>query len=152
MNREEDMAGYAQQGTADTLAISTLKLDLTILSVANGVATFTLVGKDHEDKKHVINKKITIPPASRNVSIEFDLQDNSGNNLEYCQAKPIWVSRTTTCPQSDCDDPQIVVKHAQKKKLTVEDLNTEDVELGYTIILEGDCGRVLVDPIIKNNP
>ena len=47
MNREEDMAGYAQQGTADTLAISRLKLDLTILSVANGVATFTLEGQDN---------------------------------------------------------------------------------------------------------
>ena len=153
MNREEDMAGYAQQGAPDTLAaISRLKLDLTILSVTSGVATFTLEGKDPGDKKHVSNKKITIPQGSKDVSIEFDLHDDSGNNLEYCQADPIWVSRTTTCPQIACNDSQIVDKRAQKKKLTVTDLNTDDVELGYTIIVEGDCGRVLVDPIIKNNP
>lgn len=153
MNREDKMAGYAQQGAPEVLApITKLKVDLTILSVANGVATFTLEGEDANDKKHVNNKKITIPSASRNVSIEYKLDDDSGNDLEFCQTDPIWVIRTETCPQSSCSDPQIVDIQAQKKKLSVTDLNTEDVELGYTLILEGDCGRVLVDPIIKNNP
>lgn len=153
MNREDDMAGYAQQGAPEVMApISRLKLELTITGVVGGVATFTLEGEDNDDKKHVNNKKITIPPASRDVSIEYKLDDNSGNDLEFCQTDPIWVTRTETCPQSHGSDPQIVDIRAQKKKLTVTDLNTEDVELGYTIILEGDCGRVLVDPIIKNNP
>lgn len=153
MNREDNMAGYAQQGSPEVLdAISKLKLDLTIVSVTNGVATFTLEGKDNDDKKHVSNKKITIPSGSKDVTIEFDLDDKSGNNLEYCQADPIWVSRTDMCPQTQSSDGQIVGIQAQKKKLTVKDLNTENVELGYTIVLEGDCGRVLVDPIIKNNP
>ena len=153
MNREEDMAGYAQQGSPEVLGpISNLKLDLTITGVTAGVATFTLEGQDNGSKPHVNNKKITIPPTSRNVRIEFDLKDESGNDLEYCQADPIWVSRTDMCPQSHCSDPEIDDIRAQKKKLTVTDLNTVQVDLGYTIILEGDGGRVLVDPIIRNNP
>jgi hypothetical protein len=155
MMMEDDMAGYAQQGAPDMLApITKLKLELTITAVSNGVATFTLEGDDPEDKKHVNSntKKVTIPAGSRDVKIEFDLDDDSGNDLEFCRADPIWVSRTETCPQSSCSDPQIIDIEAKREKLNIRDLNTDDVELGYTLILEGDCGRVIVDPIIKNNP
>lgn len=152
MKTEDDMAGYAKQGAPSVLgAITKLDLDLKIISVANGVATFTLEGKDHEDKKHVSNGKITIPPSSRGVKIEFDLHDN-GLGLEYFQTDPIWVSRVEECPKSHCTDTQIVDVQAHQNKLKMKDLNTEDVVLGYQIILVGAEGQVTVDPIIKNQP
>lgn len=152
MNREDKMAGYAQQGKPEKLdRVGKIKMDLTIIGLNGDNAIFTLVGRDDEDKKHVKDRKIEIPKGDRDVDLEYDLYDG-GYGLDFNEADPIWVSRTETCPQHHCSDNQIVGIRAQKKKLTVTDLNTDDVELGYTIVLTGAKGLVKVDPIIRNNP
>lgn len=152
MNRDDKMAGCAPQEPPAVLApITKLKLDLKITGVTSGVATFTLEGKDAASKPHVKDKKIIIPERSRDVIIEFDLDDN-GFDLEFCEADPIWVSRTEACPQRSCSDDQIFDIRVPGGKLTISDRNTDEVELGYTIVLEGGVGRVLADPIIKNQP
>jgi hypothetical protein len=150
---EEDMSVIAHQGATQPMAgISKLKIKLEVTGVQNGFAIFTLDGEDNDDKKHVKNKKIIIPSGSRNVTIEFKLMDRSGNDLEFDQSEPIWVSRADLCPQSFSSDPQISVGQVQASKLAIEDQNTENVELGYTLVLQGSSGRVLADPIIKNDP
>ena len=152
MDREDKMAGYAHQGKDEKQdRVRKIKMDLTIIGLNGDIAIFTLVGRDAEDKKHVKDRKIEIPKGDRDVDLEYDLYDG-GYGLDFNEADPIWVSRTETCPQHHCSDNQIVGIRAQKKKLTVTDLNTDDVELGYTIVLTGAKGLVKVDPIIRNNP
>lgn len=152
MSMEENMAGFAQQGSPHAASpVSKIKIDLTIIAVANGEATdYKLEGEDGDDKKHVANKKITIPSGSRDVKIEYKLHADSSLGLEFNQSDPIWVSRTTMCPTSYSSDVQIDIVEVQSRKLTLNDHNTDTVDLGYTIVLTGPSGQVLVDPIIKN--
>ena len=158
MNREEDMAGYAQQGTATPLApVTKIKMLVTVTGVAGGVATFTLEGEDAEDKPYVDNgtKTIHVPNGSTDVILRYKLKDdtNSPNqDLDFCTGSPIWVTDQTSCPTTPCDHPEIDLKSVNKKQLEVIDHNSSPGDLRFSLVLDGNSGRVLADPIIKNQP
>ena len=153
MDKDDKMTGFGKcdSSEAETLK-KTIEIDVTVTAVVKGDAVFTLVGRNVPGKKQVKDKKLTMDKGDRDVDVEFYLTDTSGNGLTFNLAKAIWASRSILCPRTDCDDAQIVNPKIEPSKLTVTDLNSDSVELGYTLVLTGTGGQVLADPIIRNDP
>ena len=103
--------------------------------------------KDH-DKQHVKDKEINAPQDNR-VFIRFHLKDDSGNDLEFRKADPIWVS-AVSCPTSACSNPEVEVERVQNKTLDIVDYNLVADVLYYTLVMDGTGGEVQLDPIIRN--
>jgi hypothetical protein len=103
---------------------------------------------------------IDLPAKSREHKLEFTLNDMSGKNLEFCPTgdSAMWVD-VDECPRSDPgngkDNGQIrdkAVDAANKKKLTLRDLNDVPCLLHYTLRFNGDDLTIPYeyDPDIKN--
>lgn len=158
MNREDNMAGYAQQGSPGVLApIDKIKMVVTVTGVdAAGMAIFTLEGEDPADKPYVDNptKTIRVPSGPNNVLLRYKLRDDTNPKLglDFCTGSPIWVTDQNSCPKSACSNSEIVLKSVSKSQLEVTDLNGSLGDYRFSLVLDGDSGRVLADPIIKNEP
>lgn len=159
MNREDSMAGYAQQGSDEALPrTDRIKMIVTVTGVAaDGMAIFTLEGEDADDKRYVDNatKTIRVPNGSTDVTLRYKLDDdtNPSIDLDFCTGSPIWVTNDmTSCPTTACNNAEIEVDSVNKKQLEVIDHNSSPGDLRFSLVFDSDSGRVLADPIIKNEP
>ena len=159
MNREEDMAGYAKQGTATPLApVNEIKILVTITDVAaDGMAVFTLEGEFPPDHPYVDNgtKTIKVPRGSPDVKLIYKLRDrtNPSKDLDFCRSSPIWVTGDmNSCPTTACSEAEIELDSVKKKQLEVIDHNSGPGQFRFSLVLDSDSGRVLADPIIRNEP
>ena len=156
MDREEDMAGYAQQGTEEALPrIDRIKMLVTVTGVAaDGMAIFTLEGEDAEDKPYVSNATKTIRVPNGDVTLRYKLIDDTDNpkrELDFCTGSPIWVTDDmNSCPTTECSKTEIELDSVNKKQLQVIDHNSGPGDFRFSLVLDSNSGRVLADPIIKN--
>ena len=158
MSREEDMAGYAQQGGTETTLppVKTIKISVEVTDVgSNGMAIFTMEGDDPPSKPYVDNatKTIRVPGSSQDVTLVYMLKDQTnGKDLDFCTGSPIWVTDQSACPTSECNNAEIEIVDVKKQKLDVLDHNSATAVLRFSLVLDSDSGRVLADPIIRNGP
>ena len=157
MNREEDMAGYAQQGTEEALPrIDTIDMLVTVTGVdIHGMAIFTLEGEFPKDKPYVSNATKMIRVPNGDVFLKYTLVDDTDNpkrKLDFCTGSPIWVTSQTSCPAAECSVTEIELRSVNKKHLIVIDHNGGAGDFRFSLVLDSDSGRVLADPIIRNEP
>lgn len=99
--------------------------------------------------------RIEIPArnhAEPGTPIHFHLHDNTGRQLRFDSADPMWVSRDS-CPASSCEDPEMPRTDfdVANKLLKVMNRNDEECELHYNLRFKDRMNDTAeYDPAIKN--
>ena len=99
------------------------------------------------------NARLELGKDSGTHLIEFELHDQSGRELSFDSADPIWVDEDCPCPPAQgLNSDQVELGECERRSLKLVNGNWgRERELRYQLNFVGEDGsRSICDPVIKN--